>query len=93
MFDYASSFNQNLSAWCVSKILSEPYLFSANCPLVALNKPKWGTCSRSSDWEYGAAGDSCTATCEGKNKSCVQSGMRAMGTEAEANSMVPRLSA
>ncbi|KAI8100286.1 hypothetical protein M9435_006770 [Picochlorum sp. BPE23] len=37
-----------------------------------------------SDWVYGTAGDSCTATCQAQSKTCVQSGMTAMSTANEA---------
>ena len=39
-----SSFNQNLSAWCVSQIPNEPENFSTDAPLEQNNKPIWGTC-------------------------------------------------
>jgi len=44
MFYQASSFNQNLSGWCVTNIASEPTDFSTNSPLTQSNKPVWGTC-------------------------------------------------
>lgn len=44
MFADAISFNQNLSGWCVSNILSEPDGFSLNSPLSPENKPQWGSC-------------------------------------------------
>jgi surface protein len=40
-----SPFNQNISGWCVTNIVSEPSNFSANSPLSESNKPVWGTCS------------------------------------------------
>jgi len=46
LFHGASSFNQNLSGWCVSNILSEPTDFSTNSPLSNTNKPIWGTCPK-----------------------------------------------
>ena len=30
MFDYASSFNQDLTGWCVLNITSQPGLFAGN---------------------------------------------------------------
>jgi len=45
MFESASSFNQDLSGWCVEQFESEPTNFSAfGCPLTSANKPVWGTC-------------------------------------------------
>jgi len=44
MFSGASSFNQDLSGWCVSYFSSEPYLFKASSALTAANTPVWGTC-------------------------------------------------
>jgi surface protein len=44
MFNGAEKFNQDISKWCVSKISSEPQLFSFNSPLSPQFKPKWGTC-------------------------------------------------
>ena len=49
LFLNASTFNQNISSWCVSTITSEPANFSAQSPLTAQNKPKWGTCPPPSD--------------------------------------------
>ena len=37
-------FNQDLSGWCVSRILSEPLNFSLLSSLKESNKPIWGTC-------------------------------------------------
>ena len=39
-----SSFNQNISGWCVILITSEPSSFSTNSPLTEENKPIWGNC-------------------------------------------------
>ena len=39
-----SKFNQNISTWCVSQFATEPTNFSAQSPLSAQNKPRWGTC-------------------------------------------------
>ena len=44
-FINASSFNQNISNWCVTNIASEPTAFSTDSPLSESNKPVWGTCS------------------------------------------------
>ena len=43
-FALASSFNQDISSWCVTNITSEPDIFSINSPLSESNKPVWGTC-------------------------------------------------
>jgi len=44
MFYYASSFEQDLSMWCVSKILSAPDGFDLGAKFqdVSAYKPKWG---------------------------------------------------
>jgi len=44
MFYLATSFNQDLSGWCVSLIPSEPSLFDAGASAWALPRPVWGTC-------------------------------------------------
>ena len=44
MFSGAELFNQDLSDWCVTNIVSEPTSFSPNSPLSGSNKPVWGTC-------------------------------------------------
>jgi len=44
MFADARSFNQNISEWCVTNIVSEPTNFSTDSPLSESNKPVWGTC-------------------------------------------------
>jgi uncharacterized protein (TIGR02145 family) len=44
MFQQATSFNQDISNWCVTNIPSEPSFFSYNSPLLEANKPDWGTC-------------------------------------------------
>jgi hypothetical protein len=44
MFGQATSFNQDISSWCVTNIDSEPTDFSTNSPLTESNKPVWGTC-------------------------------------------------
>jgi len=48
MFAGASSFNQNISNWCVTNIAAEPYEFSSSSPLSESNKPIWGTCPTAS---------------------------------------------
>jgi hypothetical protein len=44
MFENASSFNQDISGWCVSNINSEPINFLFSSALTDANKPVWGTC-------------------------------------------------
>jgi hypothetical protein len=44
MFENATSFNQNISNWCVSNITEEPENFSVNSPLLDSYKPLWGSC-------------------------------------------------
>lgn len=44
MFYRSTSFNQDISNWCVTQITSEPQSFSQDSPLTEENKPKWGTC-------------------------------------------------
>ena len=48
MFFEATSFNQNISSWCVTNIDSEPTRFSTESPLSESNKPVWGTCPTAS---------------------------------------------
>jgi len=48
MFSFASSFNQDISSWCVTNIDSEPSAFSLNSPLSESNKPIWGSCPTAS---------------------------------------------
>ena len=48
MFEAAASFNQDISGWCVTNIVSEPNNFSINSPLSEINKPDWGTCPTTS---------------------------------------------
>ena len=45
MFYLASAFNQDITGWCVTNIVSEPSEFSPNSPLSESNKPVWGTCT------------------------------------------------
>lgn len=40
----ASSFNRDLTSWCVSNIGSEPENFSEESALDEEHKPVWGTC-------------------------------------------------
>jgi len=44
MFYQANAFNQDISNWCVTNIVSEPTQFSYSSPLTESNKPVWGTC-------------------------------------------------
>jgi hypothetical protein len=44
MFSGATSFNQDLTQWCVSNISFIPTDFSTNSALTASNHPVWGTC-------------------------------------------------
>jgi surface protein len=44
MFFGASSFDQDISNWCVENIISEPSNFSLNSLLQENFKPVWGTC-------------------------------------------------
>jgi len=44
MFFGATSFNQDISSWCVTNLPSEPSQFSLDSPLSESNKPIWGTC-------------------------------------------------
>jgi hypothetical protein len=37
-------FNQNISKWCVTNIVTEPLNFSTDSPLTLQNKPVWGNC-------------------------------------------------
>ena len=48
MFQEATSFNQDISSWCVINIASEPTDFSTDSPLSETNKPVWGTCPTAS---------------------------------------------
>jgi hypothetical protein len=43
-FGGASSFNLDLSEWCVSNFSSEPSGFATDSSLTNPNKPAWGTC-------------------------------------------------
>ena len=44
MFQNATSFNQNLSHWCVTLIPSLPAGFDTGATSWALLRPVWGTC-------------------------------------------------
>ena len=47
VFRNATSFNQDLSAWCVTDVTTEPEFFSDNSALTDANKPVWGYCPSS----------------------------------------------
>jgi hypothetical protein len=44
MFRDATSFNQDLSNWCVSLIASPPTGFDTGATSWSLSRPIWGTC-------------------------------------------------
>jgi hypothetical protein len=44
MFYFASGFNQNLSAWCVSSFTGEPDQFRTGASSWTSPQPVWGTC-------------------------------------------------
>jgi len=44
MFYSATSFNQDLSGWCVSPITSEPSSCDNGATAWVLARPVWGTC-------------------------------------------------
>jgi hypothetical protein len=44
MFGSASSFNQDIGNWCVSRISAEPSRFDDDAFLWVLPRPVWGTC-------------------------------------------------
>jgi hypothetical protein len=44
MFKSASTFNQDLTHWCVSRFSTIPFDFSTNSALSPSNHPVWGTC-------------------------------------------------
>jgi hypothetical protein len=44
MFNQATSFNQDLTQWCVSNFNLEPREFSFESGLSPENHPVWGTC-------------------------------------------------
>ena len=44
MFNSASTFNQNLSGWCVSSIPTKPTGFDTGATAWTLSRPIWGTC-------------------------------------------------
>lgn len=41
---YASQYRRDLSLWCVPNVQQEPVLFSHRSPMLARQKPVWGTC-------------------------------------------------
>lgn len=46
MFRNNIFFNQDLSHWCVSKIMTEPKFFRTSATNFSqLNQPNWGTCN------------------------------------------------
>jgi len=44
MFYQASAFNQDLSKWCVTRIITEPTWWTQGTPLSESNYPRWGKC-------------------------------------------------
>lgn len=46
MFNNATSFNQDLSNWCVSLIPKKPSNFDLSATAWTLPRPVWGTCPR-----------------------------------------------
>ena len=64
MFYDASSFNQDISAWCVTNIASEPDDFSTDSPLSESNTPVWGTCPSTpiTDANFQTAINTCLTT-------------------------------
>ena len=44
MFQFAESFNQDLTKWCVSNFDTKPTFFSDESGLSLANHPVWGTC-------------------------------------------------
>jgi hypothetical protein len=44
MFYNSTSFNQNLSQWCVNNLTSMPNNFASGGGLLVGNHPVWGTC-------------------------------------------------
>jgi hypothetical protein len=44
MFGNDTSFNQDLSGWCVTLIPTQPFSFATGTPSWVLPKPIWGTC-------------------------------------------------
>jgi plastocyanin len=76
MFENASSFNQDISGWCVSNINSEPINFLFSSALTEANKPIWGTCptyninvTASSNSDYTLAGSDRNGTVSGNDPS------------------------
>jgi ribosomal protein L31 len=76
MFSGASSFNQDLTGWCVTNITSEPRSFATNSALEEDNKPIWGTCpnfninvTASSNSDYSLSGSDRNGTVTGDDPS------------------------
>ena len=48
MFYNASSFNQNISSWCVKNISTKPASFDSGAGFEGKDElqPKWGTCPK-----------------------------------------------
>jgi hypothetical protein len=44
MFQNATSFNQNLSGWCVTLLTTKPRDFDTGATSWVLARPVWGTC-------------------------------------------------
>ncbi len=44
MFKNTSSFNQDLTIWCVTNISTLPSNFNTGSGIVSSNLPVWGTC-------------------------------------------------
>jgi hypothetical protein len=53
MFQNATSFNRDLSGWCVSKIGTKPFRFDEDVSgwTLEISRPNWGTCPRGEDAE------------------------------------------
>lgn len=49
MFELATSFNQDLSQWCVPNIMSRPFAFDQEATAWTLPRPAWGTCPHGGD--------------------------------------------
>jgi len=66
LFYDATSFNQDISSWCVTNIVSEPTDFSTDSPLSDSNKPLWGTCPNAptpiTDANFYSAVNTCLST-------------------------------
>jgi surface protein len=66
MFRSASSFNQDISNWCVTNLSGAPTDFSLDSPLSESNKPVWGTCPNTltsiTDANFQTAINTCLST-------------------------------